>query len=446
MPRPPKGRSRAEERRRLEDEAARVEVGDSCDVCVLGAGAAGLAAAIASAEAGASTVALERGLSCGQKILATGNGRCNLSNRDLDFSRYNDPAFVAEAAGARFGEDVVSLMEGSGLIVAEEDGRLYPLSRQAASVRDVLLARARRAGALLAPGREVTRVERCGQGLRVRYALACGEGGTARERSIYARCVVVALGGGTPLPALLGRGLGLEARPWEPVLCPIACSGAGRLLGELDGRRVHVSALLVRGGSEVAREAGEVIFRPYGVTGIVAFDLSRRCRPNDALVLDLAPGHSATELRRAAGAAGQARGRGPAREAGRATQAAAARLHGFLDPVIASALAREAASGLAGTPTEEAVLERALALAKGLALSVEGPAEPKRAQVSRGGLVLAQFSPRTLACRSVPGLFAAGESLDVDADCGGFNLAWAWKSGMVAGAAAAERALSRTGA
>jgi predicted Rossmann fold flavoprotein len=445
VPRPPKGRSRAEERRRLEEEAARVEVGRACDVCVLGAGAAGLAATIASAEAGAATVALERGLSLGQKILVTGNGRCNLSNLDLDPSRYNDPAFVAEAAGAGFGADVLSLMEGSGLVVTEEDGRLYPLSRQASSVRDVLLARARRADAVLAPGREVTRVERAGDALRVSYAPVAGADGAARERTVRARCVVVALGGGAPLDALLARGLGLEVRPWEPVLCPIGCAGAGRLLAELDGRRAHVSARLVRGGSEVAREAGEVIFRPYGVSGIVAFDLSRRCLPHDSLVLDLAPGHPSSELRRAADAAGSGAHAGR-RGARRATEAAAERLHGFLDPVIASALAREAAAQLDGAPGEEEVLERALALAKGLELAVEGPAEPKRAQVSRGGLALAQFSPASLACRDVPGLFAAGEALDVDADCGGFNLAWAWKSGMVAGSAAAARALAGRGA
>ena len=70
---------------------------------------------------------------------------------------------------------------------------------------------------------------------------------------------------------------------------------------------------------------------------------------------------------------------------------------------------------------------------------MSGPAEPERAQVTRGGLATAQFSPKTLEARAVPGLFACGEALDVDGACGGFNLAWAWKSGLVAGASAAGR-------
>ena len=146
--------SRSQAREEALAAAAAVRVPGRCDVCVIGGGASGLAAAIASAEAGASVTVLERAPECGRKILATGNGRCNFSNARLDWGRYNDPGFVEAVCGPGFGEDVLAFFEECGLAwVEEEGGRLYPLSRQAASVREVLLARAQRAGVALAPAR-----------------------------------------------------------------------------------------------------------------------------------------------------------------------------------------------------------------------------------------------------------------------------------------------------
>ncbi len=392
--------SRAAARQALLEAAAAVRVPERADVAVVGGGAAGLVAAIAAAEAGCSTVVLERAPECGRSILATGNGRCNLSNARLSWERYNDPAFVEAVCGERFGADVLDLFEGCGLACAEEDGRLYPLSRQAASVRDVLLARARRGGVTLAPAREVTVVARDGRdGWRVTFS-GMGTGAGALE----ARCAVLATGGGTEIT----RSLGLACAPDEPVLCPLACEPVGTLsLAELDGRRAHVVARLLRDGREVARETGEVLFRPYGVSGIVAFDLSREARAGDVLSLDLTAGLDRARAERLARAAGGCRG--------------------LLDPVVARALGDS------------------LELARDLRLQVLGPAEPERAQVTRGGLLAGQFLPETLEARELPGLFACGEALDVDGACGGFNLAWAWKSGLVAGHGAAGRALRTKG-
>ena len=180
-------------------------------------------------------------------------------------------------------------------------------------------------------------------------------------------------------------------------------------LGELDGRRAHVVARLVRDGREVAREVGEVLFRPYGLSGIVVFDLSRHARPGDVVSLDLTCGLDRERARELAGAAGSCAG--------------------VLDPVIAGALGQDA-------------LDQAL----DLRFVVQGPAEPERAQVTRGGLLTGQFDPATLEARERPGLFACGEALNVDGACGGFNLAWAWKSGLVAGRAAAGRRAAGDGA
>lgn len=404
--------SRTELRERALAAASAVEMPVTCDVVVVGGGASGLACAITAAEAGAHVCVLERDLECGRKILATGNGRCNFANLDLDPARYRNGAFVAAAAGPRWLDEVLGFFRTSGLAWAAEDGRLYPLSRQAASVREVLLARAARAGVTLAPARGATSVARMADSWEVAFSpTAPGEKCAPQAGSVIARAVVVATGGASEL----ARGLGLSATPEEPVLCALACAAEDATLdlALVDGRRAHARVRLLRTGRELWAEDGEVLFRPWGLSGICVFDLSRRAKAGDVVALNLTCDMADAELEQAA-AAGTAAG--------------------VLDPQVATAL--EAAESPASAMT---VLTRA----RNLRLRVTGRAETERAQVTRGGLAVTGFSPETLECASQPGLFACGEALDVDADCGGFNLAWAWRSGQVAGASAAALALSQ---
>lgn len=405
--------SRAELRERALAAASAVGVPAACDVVVAGGGASGLVAAIAAAEAGARTCVLEQDLECGRKILATGNGRCNFANEDLDPARYRNGAFVARVASTRWLEEVLGFFAASGLAWVSEEGRLYPLSRQAASVRNVLLARARRAGVTLAPARKVTSVAPAAGGWKVSFSPAApGEKGAPQAGGITARAVVMAAGGDSEL----ARGLGLSAVTEGPVLCALACEpeNNGFELAFVDGRRAHAHVRLLRDGRELWTEDGEVLFRPWGLSGICVFDLSRRAEAGDAISLDLTCGMADAQL-----------------EAAAATGTA----DGVLDPQVAAAL------GAAGGNPASALA--ALRQARSLRFLVTARAETERAQVTRGGLDVTGFFPETLGCTTLPGLFACGEALDVDADCGGFNLAWAWRSGQVAGASAAALALSQ---
>lgn len=405
--------SRAELRERALAAASAVEMPVTCDAVVVGGGASGLVAAIAAAEAGARTCVLEQDLECGRKILATGNGRCNFANEDLDPARYRNGAFVAATAGPRWLDEVLGFFAASGLAWASEEGRLYPLSRQAASVRNVLLARARRAGVTLAPARKVTSVAPAADGWKVSFSPAApGEKGAPQAGGITARAVVMAAGGGSEL----AHGLGLSTVAEGPVLCALACEpeNNGLELALVDGRRAHAHVRLLRGGSELWTEDGEVLFRPWGLSGICVFDLSRRAETGDVISLDLTCGMTDARLEMAA-AAGTA--------------------DGVIDPQVAAAL-----GAVGGNPASALA---ALRQARDLRFLVTARAETKRAQVTRGGLDVTGFFPETLECAGQPGLFACGEALDVDADCGGFNLAWAWRSGQVAGASAAALALSQ---
>ncbi len=420
--------SRAQERKRLLEAAARVAVPNEVDVAVVGGGAAGLVAAICAAEAGASVLVLERDLTCGRSILATGNGRCNFANTNLKAERYNEPAFVEAVCGQSWLDDLLSFFSVCGLAWCEENGRLYPASHVSASVRNVLLARAQRAGAILAPAREVTCISPDNQGnfeACVNYRMVADD--TEKNQVAHARAVVLACGGGVPSRI---EGVHLASAPYEPVLCPLACEESP--LAALDGRRARVRASLTKRGSTSAcwQEDGEVLFRSYGLSGIVTFDASRRAEPGDLIELDLAPRVSEAGL--------NALLNEQANE-----DIEPGRLDGIIDPEIARLLEQLARKrwqidwpGRTTPPTETQAL---IQLVKALPFLVHGPTETDRAQVTRGGLLTSQFSSNTLAAKDCSWLFACGEALNIDADCGGFNLAWAWKSGMVAGSAAARR-------
>lgn len=442
-----KGPKRSMLRRQRIRTAMRVEVPERCDVCVVGGGAAGLAAGIAAAEAGASVVVLDAGTECGLSILATGNGRCNLANVDLSPSHYNDPAFVGAVMGPTPVEDVRAFFEESGLALFEvEDGRLFPRSLQAASVRNVLLARAQRAGVVLAAARPVVRVAStaaidgaCSYSVADNPQRAfCARTSAAElreapqvdaqgdsafevaygllplglddpfvaDRTLAARTVVLATGGTHARELELPE---LERTPLSPALCPLACSHLpwGSLLA---GRSASCELAILREGEEVFREAGIVLFRSYGLSGIVTFNASRVARQGDTAVVDLLPEYSEQWVRE------------------RLEKMGDASLDGLIDPEVAHTLIDVARNR-----------DELVGLLKHLSQRVEYPAEPEHAQVMRGGLATSGFHTDTLESTGVPGLFACGEALDVDGACGGYNLSFAWLSGLRAGKAAARR-------
>ncbi len=373
------------------ERARQLALPERCDVVVAGGGAAGLVAAISAAEAGALTVVLERDLSCGHPLLATGGGRCNFSNRDLLLAHFRNPELVGEVFGAHPLDEILGFFADSGLAWAEEDGRLYPRSMQASSVRDVLLARAERAGVVLGCARGVASVEAASEGFELAFSLPGDDGALGK---ISCSSVVLATG----RHALDLASLGVRVEETSPVLCPLAATGLD--FAALDGRRAHAELRLARDGAELFCERGELQFRDFGISGIVSFDLSRVAQPGDVVTIDLIPELGDEELERLRTQAGS--------------------LVGVLDPAIASALGD--------------------ANPKQLEIRIEGPADPERAQALRGGIAYDALDGPALELAAAPGIFACGECVDVDADCGGYNLSWAWLSGMRAGAAAARAA------
>ncbi|MGN0077292.1 MAG: aminoacetone oxidase family FAD-binding enzyme [Coriobacteriales bacterium] len=384
------------------------------DVAVVGGGAAGLCAATAAASAGAQTLVLEAGERAGAKILATGNGRCNLTNTGLCAADYNQPSFVEPVLSLWGPEAVLAWFGEQGLLTApEREGRVYPLSNSANSVLDVLRSACARAGAEVRTSARVERIAPLGRGGGFAIELKGGE--RLRARSV----VVAACADGA---RLLGD-CGHELVPPQPVLGALATDTAP--IRGLSGVRVRCRLRLLDGARELFSQEGELLFRDYGISGIVTFNASRFARPGCAAEIDLMPSmgeEGFLELLQA-----------------RAVWAASydELMQGVFHNQVNRALLRAAGCKPSMEPASEGLCKVARA-AKSLRLRVEGPGDPKHAQVTRGGAAVCGFDPVALESLHAPGLFACGECLDVDGPCGGYNLHWAWASGLVAGKAAAS--------
>lgn len=421
------------------------------DIAIIGGGASGLAAAIAAARTGARVLVFERDVEAGLPLLATGNGRCNLSNEDLDPTHYLHPGIASHVMGPTPERDIADFFASLGLIMTSTDGRLYPITRRAESVRDVLLDACAREGANLEcactpaaarydeetstwslecqrPARPLKAKAGADAKASLRNLRRALRDAEMTSTTFQARTIVIAAGGKNSSVAGI---FSLPHASTSPVLCPLAatpCDIAGAPLDDdalktLDGQRVHATLSLSECGWT---ETGEVLFRPYGISGIVAFNASRRVHAGDTLEMDLLPELSSTALR------AELERRSTSHETPSAQNPS------WFDGL----LTRSVASFVSATAHDPADLENIERAIKHAPFVVTGTADEQSAQVHRGGIPLDIVDLATLGIdpSRVPQLFACGEALDMDADCGGFNLAWAWLSGIRAGKAAARAA------
>ncbi|MBE6969555.1 MAG: aminoacetone oxidase family FAD-binding enzyme [Ruminococcaceae bacterium] len=369
-------------------------------VAVIGGGAGGLCAAIRAAEEGAVVTIYERQNRVGKKLLKTGNGRCNLSNEHLTTGDYNHPDFVAAQISACDTAVLRAFFASLGLwTVADSEGRVYPRSDTAASVLDVLRLRCAALGVVEDCGRELTGLKKRSDCWRLRFRE--GEG---------AECdaVIIAAGGGVDLLSPLGH----SVVPFSPVLCPLRTDAAP--IKGLGGLRVKGMVRLYKGRKLLCEEAGEVLFRDFGVSGIVVLNMSRFAVPGCTLSIDLMPEMTQEELAAAL----------KARQLPREEF-----FTGIFHKRVGEALLR-------AVPDADA--EKLAALIKDYRLAVTGVADAASAQVTRGGVHVEEFDPVTLQSRLHEGLYAIGETLDIDGRCGGYNLHWAFASGLAAGRSAAH--------
>lgn len=397
------------------------------EVLVIGGGAAGMMAALTAAEGKNNRVVLlERQQRVGRKLLATGNGRCNLTNLGADIMYYHgeQPDFVRPALRLLPPTETLALFRSFGLLtVTEESGRVYPLSDSASSVLDVLRFQLMQRGVELrcaSPAREIRR-EKGG------FSVRCD------EETLRADALIVACGGAA------GKKLGGVTDGYE-LLAPLGhrrtklFPSLVQLVTEPDypralkGIRADAFLRLLRGREILAQTRGEVQFSERGVSGPAAFELSRAVSTGGEglfLTLDFLSDYTDAQLRALL----------TARRESLPDLEASELLTGLVHNRLGKMLLRY--SGVDTKKSVGALNDRELAHAadacKNFRLPLRGTEGFDSAQVTAGGLRTADFDPETMQSRLVPGLYVCGELLDIDGDCGGFNLQWAWASGRLAG-------------
>ena len=399
-------------------------------VGVIGGGASGMVAALSAAENSAvQVILLERQGRVGRKLLATGNGRCNLTNLHAKGSLYHgDDASFADFALCSFGpEQTLSWFRELGLYtVAEDSGRVYPYSDQANSVVDILRLNLSKPNITLRTDFEVRKIKALDKGFSV----------FDNEETVYCDKLIVACGGlaGSKLGGtisgykLLGK-LGHSATRLRPALVQLKSNW--HMLPGLKGVRANCHAAVYCDGNLFSQSTGELQFTDYGLSGPVIFEISRdvcTAAGNWYCKLDFLPDVSISELynlimkRKETDLLVQELFTGI--------------LHNRLGRVLTQA-AGISLQMLCSELTQDQIMDLANHV-KGFEISLTEPMGMDHAQVTAGGVRTEQFDPKTMESLLIPGLYACGEVLDIDGDCGGYNLQWAWSSGRLAGLSAAE--------
>lgn len=407
------------------------------DVLVIGGGASGMMAAICAAGQGASVCILERGARVGKKILSTGNGKCNYTNDAWGESCYHGgaPGFAMSVVRRFPPHKTMAFFEELGILPYSRDGYVYPRSRQAASMVSALCMELERTNVCVMVSETMRKLEKADG---VFWA-------ETKTGGIYGRTCILAAGGkAAPATGSDGSGytyaraFGHTIVPPVPALVPLRSVDVG--LKSMAGSRVMAEVALYVSGSLAAKEYGEVQLTKEGISGIPVFQVSRFAsrgladRQEVEARVGFAPELSFDEVR------GEICRR-CRRGWGRLTAGEA--LVGWFPKNVAGALLQKAGIAIS-LPVSVLTDAQKNALAetiKQYVFPIHATMGFERAQVTAGGVQTREIDAATMESKICGGLYFAGEIVDVDGICGGYNLQWAWSSGYLAGIHAAGRSV-----
>lgn len=446
------------------------------DLIVIGAGASGLVAAIAAARSGCRVLVIEKKETAGKKILATGNGKCNFTNmlQTDKCYRSEDIDFVLKVLSSFDVHKTIDFFRELGIYPKEKNGYLYPNSEQASSVVKVLMMECARLNVkfsfnetvraikeplftvicealeikspaantsatdkrdkkkdnkALSKGNELKRMSRSGQEIII------------KKKSYYAKKVILAAGG-CAYPKLGSDGSGfllakaLGHNIIKPLPALVQLRSAEKFCKNLAGVRTEAAVELFADNKLCAKEYGEVLFTDYGISGIPVLQISRfaakalDCDSRVYLKLDFLPAMTRQELSRLLGE----------RCSFNPDRTIEEMMTGLLNNKLAFAIIKQASlepNKLSGRMSRQE-LDLLSGCIKEFIMQINGTNSFEEAQVCAGGIDTAEVDSATMQSRLVKGLYFAGEILDVDGTCGGYNLQWAWSSGYLAGASAAR--------
>lgn len=401
-------------------------------IAVVGAGASGMMAAVWAARAGAKVTVYERNNRVGKKILATGNGKCNFSNEKMGSAWYfgSGKAMIDDIYQSFGLKETMRFYEELGMRIRNRNGYLYPASEQASTVLDVLRYEMQRLTVTIHTDQQVVEIRKQKDGMQLE---------TQDHQKYQYDAVILACGGkAAPKTGSDGQGIRLAERlghhiiPIVPALTALRCKES--FYKQIAGVRCDAKLTLWISGQKVCTERGELQLTDYGISGIPVFQFSREAtyavqnQKCTTVEIDFLPDYEDNEYTSF----------WKKRWIAQADQTMEQFVTGIINKKVGLLLLKLA--DIKETERAENVPEakrnKLGSLYRSFRVEVRNSNSYEQAQVSAGGVDCREVTSR-MESKLIRGLYFAGEMLDVDGICGGYNLQWAWSSGAVAGMAAA---------
>ncbi len=401
-------------------------------IAVIGAGPAGMTAAIAAACKGAKVIIFERNDIAGKKLLLTGNGRCNFTNVDMheDYFSFEEGSNASEVLNSVSTQEICDFFADLGVLSTEKRGCFYPFTGQAGTIQTALLLAMEQLGIEMICNTCIGMIEKENEGFVIHT-----------DQKKYEFDAVILACGGKAAPKTgsdgfgyrLARGFGHTVSRTYPVLVQLVSDAPD--LKKIAGVRCQANVTALVNGKKVASDYGELQLTEYGLSGIPVFNISRFLSKEieegqDCVVsLDFIPqiGNDAEEpfIRK------------------RLQDLKGYKMSDFISGLVHSKLAEYILKVCKINPYDRVVpadyekIKKLMDSMKNWQFKITGHKGFEHAQVTKGGVLLEEVDAN-MESKLVKGVFFAGEMLDVDADCGGYNLHWAWASGKKAGEMAAK--------
>lgn len=393
------------------------------DVTVIGAGASGMMAGIIASQNGKKVIIVEHREQPGKKILATGNGRCNYSNKNQGLENYHckNMKFVESVLNEFSQKDMTEFLEKNGMLTKEKNGYLYPRSNQAVSLRDLLVTLLKNNSVELMYDTECMDINKNGEIFNIKCP----------DKIIKSRSVIVSTGGMTyKKTGSDGSGykilekLGHSINKPLPALTALYCKE--KIFKELKGIRVDAKVELYIEDKSVAKDTGELQLTDYGVSGIPAFQVSRfaaiALHKNRKVTVgvDFLPEIDRKTLNELLyGNELNIR----------------QKLYGLINQKLADVILKH--TGISGDLSvydiKKRQMDKLTDTLKEFSVTVKATGDYEHAQVVTGGVDVNDINSLTMESKIINNLYITGEVIDVDGLCGGYNLQWAWSTGYIAG-------------
>lgn len=413
-----------------------LRIGDKLKkVIIIGGGASGMMAAISAARHGADVILIEHMDRIGKKILSTGNGKCNFTNRaqGLRYYRGENPAFVLPVLGQFGFEETVAFFKELGIFPKERNGYFYPASEQASAVLDVLRLELKRLDVHILTESTIKSVKKIKKGFQI----------TTNQDTFFADACIFSCGGkafpksgsdGSAFPYI--EKLGHTFIDVVPALVQMKAKQS--FFKSIAGIRSDISIKLYIEKDFVCEDRGEVQLTEYGISGIPSFQVSRYAskalkeKKMVSAVLDFVPYLTGGELYQEL----------CVRFSKSSSKTCEEALIGLFQKKLIPLFLKENQIPLhhPAKQISEKKLQSFSKYLKNVRIDIIDTKGFDAAQVSAGGVNTAELDPDTLESKIVQGLYFAGEVIDIDGMCGGYNLQWAWSSGYVSGMHAAYNA------